>query len=73
MLPVCPEGPTVRVGTVPPTAAREGVVHRGRGAEGLRADFTVFSEDIMTIPEEDILTVEPVMTIVDGEVVYSAR
>jgi hypothetical protein len=45
----------------------------GRIAVGLRADFTVFSEDIMTIPEEDILTVEPVMTIVDGEVVYSAR
>mgnify|MGYP001171010529 CR=1 FL=1 len=45
----------------------------GRIAVGLRADFTVFSEDIMTIPEEDILTVEPVMTIVDGEVVYTAR
>lgn len=45
----------------------------GRIAVGLRADFTVFSEDIMTIPEADILTVEPVMTIVDGEVVYSAR
>lgn len=45
----------------------------GRIAVGLRADFTVFSEDIMTIPEADILTVEPVMTIVDGEVVYSSR
>ena len=45
----------------------------GRIAEGLRADFTVFSEDIMTIPEADILEVEPVMTIVDGEVVYSVR
>lgn len=45
----------------------------GRIAEGLRADFTVFSGDIMTIPEAEILEVEPVMTIVDGEVVYSAR
>lgn len=37
---------------------------------GKRADFTVYSEDIMTIPERDILTVETVMTIVDGAVVY---
>ena len=37
---------------------------------GKRADFTVFSGDIMTIPEDEILTVETVMTVVDGEVVY---
>jgi hypothetical protein len=42
----------------------------GRIVEGLRADFTVFSEDIMTIPEADILTVEPVMTVIDGEIVW---
>ncbi|WP_375203441.1 amidohydrolase [Hyphococcus sp.] len=40
---------------------------------GKRADFTVFSEDIMTIPEEDILTVEPVMTVVDGEIIFRAE
>ena len=45
----------------------------GQIAVGMRADFTVFSEDIMIIPEADILTVEPVMTIVDGEVVWSAE
>lgn len=45
----------------------------GRIAEGLRADFTVFSDDIMTIPEEDILTVEPVMTVLDGEIVWQAE
>jgi len=44
----------------------------GRIVEGLRADFTVFSADIMTIPEEDILTVEPVMTVLDGEIVWQA-
>jgi len=45
----------------------------GRIVEGLRADFTVFSADIMTIPEEDILTVEPVMTVLDGEIVWKAE
>lgn len=39
---------------------------------GKRADFTVFSKDIMTIPEEEILTVEPVMTVVGGEIVFRA-
>ena len=39
---------------------------------GKRADFTVFSRDIMTIPEDDILTVETVMTIIDGDIVFRA-
>lgn len=39
---------------------------------GKRADFTVFSKDIMTIPEEEILTVEPVMTVVAGEIIFRA-
>ncbi len=39
---------------------------------GKRADFTVFSKDIMTIPETEILTAKPVMTVVDGEIVYRA-
>lgn len=37
---------------------------------GKRADFTVFDQDIMTIPAADILGVETVMTIVDGEIIY---
>jgi len=40
---------------------------------GKRADFTVFSKDIMTVPEAEILTAEPVMTVVDGEIVYSSE
>jgi len=40
---------------------------------GKKADFTVFSGDIMTIAEADILTVSPLYTIVDGEVVFSGR
>ena len=42
----------------------------GRIAKGMRADFTVFDKDIMTIPETDILTLDTVMTIVDGEIIY---
>lgn len=42
----------------------------GKIAPGMRADFTVFDKDIMTIPEAEILKVETVMTMVDGEVVY---
>jgi len=37
---------------------------------GKAADFTIFDKDIMTIPEAEILSVTPVMTIVDGEIVY---
>ena len=40
--------------------------------EGKIADFTIFSADIMTIPEADILTVEPWMTVVDGAVEFEA-
>ncbi|MEL6113124.1 MAG: amidohydrolase [Pseudomonadota bacterium] len=37
---------------------------------GKRADFTAFSADIMTIPAEEILTVETVLTVVDGAVIF---
>lgn len=37
---------------------------------GKLADFTGFTKDIMTVPEADILTVEPAITVVGGEVVY---
>lgn len=39
---------------------------------GKRADFTVFDDDIMQIPEDRILRSRAVMTVVGGEVVYSA-
>ncbi|MBL4853944.1 MAG: amidohydrolase [Robiginitomaculum sp.] len=41
-------------------------------AIGQNADFTIFDQDIMTIDEANILKVKPVMTIVDGEIVYQA-
>ena len=37
---------------------------------GKKADFTIFDKDIMTIPEAEILSVSPVMTVVDGDVIY---
>ncbi len=43
---------------------------KGTLTPGKLADITVFSEDIMTVPEEDILSVQVVNTIIGGEVVY---
>lgn len=40
---------------------------------GKLADLTVFSGDIMTIPEADILTVAPLMTIIEGEIVFRSE
>jgi predicted amidohydrolase YtcJ len=37
---------------------------------GKLADFTGFSGDLMTVPEQDILTVEPFITVVNGKVVW---
>lgn len=39
---------------------------------GKRADFTVFSKDIMEIPLPEILKARAVMTVIDGEIVYTA-
>lgn len=43
---------------------------KGSIEPGKVADFTVFSKDIMTTPEEELLRTDVVMTIVDGKVVY---
>lgn len=40
---------------------------------GKKADFTVFSKDIMTVPEAEILTAKPVMTVVDGEIIFRSE
>jgi hypothetical protein len=37
---------------------------------GKRADFSVFSKDLMTVPEADILKAKAVMTVIEGEIVY---
>ncbi|MFT6133778.1 MAG: putative amidohydrolase YtcJ [Cyclobacteriaceae bacterium] len=40
---------------------------------GKLADFTILDKDIMTIPEDDILKTEVVMTIIGGTIVYQAN
>ena len=42
----------------------------GSLAAGKLADITVLSKDIMTVPEEEILTASVVMTIVGGRILY---
>ena len=37
---------------------------------GKLADLTVFSKDIMTVPSEEILNAEIIMTVVNGKVVF---
>ncbi|MCB2112723.1 MAG: amidohydrolase [Parvularculaceae bacterium] len=39
---------------------------------GKKADFTVFSSDIMTVPEAEILKAKAVMTVVDGDIIFRA-
>jgi len=39
---------------------------------GKLADFTVFDRDLMTVPEDEILEANAVMTVVNGEIVWSA-
>ena len=43
---------------------------KGSIEPGKLADFTVFSKDIMTIAEDEILKTEVSMVIVDGKVAY---
>ena len=46
---------------------------KGSIEPGKLADFTVFSQDIMKVPEEDLLKTKIVMTIVGGKVVYEKK
>jgi predicted amidohydrolase YtcJ len=44
---------------------------KGTLRPGMLADFVVWSADLLTVPEVEILTAEPVMTVVGGRVVYA--
>ncbi len=46
---------------------------RGSIEVGKLADFSIFSADIMTIPEMEILKTRNVMTVINGEVVYESQ
>ena len=45
---------------------------KGSLTPGKLADLVVLSKDILTVPEEEILSTEVLYTIVGGEVVYDA-
>jgi predicted amidohydrolase YtcJ len=45
---------------------------KGRIKKGQFADLTVISADFFSIPEEEIKSIESVMTIVDGKIVYAS-
>ena len=44
--------------------------YKGSIEVGKAADFTIFSKDIMTIPEAEILDTSVEMTVLNGEIVY---
>ncbi|HEX8242146.1 MAG TPA: amidohydrolase [Longimicrobium sp.] len=46
---------------------------KGTLRPGMLADFVVWSADLLTIPEREILNAEPVMTVVGGRVVYTKQ
>jgi hypothetical protein len=46
---------------------------KGSIEPGKLADLTVFSKDIMTVPEMDILKADTAMTIIGGEVAYERK
>ena len=46
---------------------------KGSIERGKLADFTIFSQDIMTVPESDLLKTEVVMTVVGGEVAFERK
>jgi predicted amidohydrolase YtcJ len=46
---------------------------KGTLRPGMLADFVVWSADLLTIPDREILTAEPLMTVVGGRTVYQKR
>ena len=46
---------------------------KGSVEVGKLADFTVFSQDIMEIPDPEILKTHAEMTVIGGEVVFEDR
>lgn len=45
----------------------------GTIAPGMLADFSVFDRDLMTVDDLDLRDARPVMTVIDGEVVWQAE
>ncbi|MBL4681375.1 MAG: amidohydrolase, partial [Pseudomonadales bacterium] len=52
-------------------AFEEGI--KGSIEAGKLADFTVFSQDLVTVPDNQLLNTQVLMTIVGGKIIYDAR
>jgi predicted amidohydrolase YtcJ len=63
----------LRMFTIWPAFAAFEETLRGSIEVGKLADFTIFSADIMKIPEMEILKTRCVMTVIGGEIVYEAN
>lgn len=59
--------------TLAPAYAAFADKERGTLEAGKKADVTVFSKDLMTVPPAEILTAQTVLTLVDGVVAFEAR
>lgn len=46
---------------------------KGTLEEGMYADFAILSEDYFSVPEEKIKSLEAVLTVVDGKVVFGSK
>ncbi len=46
---------------------------KGTLENGMYADFAILSEDYFSVPEEQIMNLESVLTVVDGKVVYGSK
>ena len=46
---------------------------KGSIQKGKLADFAVLNKDYLTVPEDEIRAIEPVLTVVDGRAVYEAK
>jgi predicted amidohydrolase YtcJ len=62
----------LRMLTQAPAYAAFAEAQRGTLEAGKKADLTVFSQDLMTIPPAQILKAKAVLTVVDGVVVFEA-
>jgi predicted amidohydrolase YtcJ len=47
--------------------------HKGSIEKGKLADFTIFSQNIMTVPENDLLQTQVEMTLIGGKVVFEKK
>lgn len=56
--------------TIDPAYASFSEEYLGSLEVGKLADYAVFSQDFMSVPDEDILKTEVLATVIDGRIVY---